>query len=674
MDVAFALSGVASLLLAGAFFGAGWGAGRTLLRRVHLPRPHRGLVEVAVGTGVLGYVAFALGVTGLLRRPALAGVLVVGVVALVFSRPARRVAVPPGLLGRGLPRWSGLAAAAAAGFALLGALLPEIEYDALWYHLTFPRRYLEAGWLLDLPCEHMSPTPQQVEMLYTYGLLLGDARGAKLIHLGFGLLSAVWAAVLAWRWLGARWAMLATALFLTAPTVLWEMTTAYNELPLAFAATGAVALLLEWLRTGQRRLLFFAGVLLGVGLAGKHLAFFFLAPLAIGVLLSAGRRRGAAAGVAESALFVVAALAVALPWYIRAWTMTGNPLFPMFYGPLSAMGLPLGRWDAQSESGWAAAMGRYGHGRSPAALLLLPWRATWDGVRYAGSLGPAWLLFLPLLPLTWRGLRTELRLVAVLAGTFLLLWATPFSSFQLRYLVPLVPLLAVLVAGVVRSLDGLLRRSGWRGARLWLAGTVAAVLLLNLPVFYSLADARTGWIPHTFHSVKPSAFATVLGLRDVDLYLAQRVEPYRAIQRLNAAVPADVRVVTFAEAAHFYARPELLMDYSRCVSPATWGASRGQEAEAYRLLRAAGVTHVLWDPTRRDLEPDSFAIASPRFRREYARPIHVDERAEVYELRPGSSGIPLDSSHAEHMISSAAQALILEELKHGPESPSEGGT
>ena len=641
MDVHYTLTAPLALLVAAAFFAAAWGYGRVLLPRRLAPRVDRTLAEIAVGSGALGYLAFALGGVGLLRPAVLALVLLCGTAVLAAAPEVRggwrsladdvrrgwRALAPPGLA-----RWSAVAALLAVGFALLGAMQPEIEYDAVWYHLTFPRRYLAAGRLLDLACEHMSPTPQHVELQYAYALLFGDERAAKLVHLGFGLLAAAWTARLAARLLGRRWAALAAALFLTAPTVTWEMTTAYNELPLAFLATGAVALVVEWRARGERRLLALAGVLLGLGLAGKHVAYFFLAPLALAVLLApapAGAPRRSLAGrVGDAALLSAVAVAVALPWYVRAWYYTGNPLFPMFYDLLARAGLPLERWSEQAQRGWTAAMDRYGDGRSPLALLLVPWRATWASVRYAGSLWPAWLLFLPLLPLVRGRLDRRVRLVALLGVVFLVLWVTPYSSFQLRYLVPVLPLLAVAVAAVVRALGAVLRDAQWAAARRALGAGVAGMLLLNLPLFYWLHDAREGWIPQTVHVNK-----AVAGLVDRDRFLRRRLESYPAIAWANRHLPASARIVSFAEAAHFYARAELLHDYSRCVSEAAW-ASPGEEEAAWRGLRAAGVTHVLWDRTQPALLADSlFAIRSPAFHARFGETVYRDRVSEIIALR-----------------------------------------
>lgn len=643
MAISYPLTGLLSFLLAAGFFAAAWGYGRTILRDPRLPPLPIELVRIALGAGVLGYAAFFLGILGLLHRPILLVLIGAGMVLLVSFLGVPRV--PPAaewvrsrvsrLSTTG--RASGAVAVLALLFALLGAMLPEIEYDALWYHLTFPARYLRSGRLLDLACEHMSPTPQQAEMLYTYGLLLGDARGAKSIHWGFGVLTALWTAWLAARWVGMRWAALAAALVLTAPTVLWEMTTAYNELPLAFFATGSVALLLEWRTSGKRRVLLLAAALLGLGLAGKHLGFLFLAPLTLGVLLVPVQtvRRHLRRRTFDGSLYATVAILVAVPWYIRAWYYTGNPLFPMFYDVFAAVDIPVDRWDAQAQAGWSAAMERYGHGREPLDLLLLPWRATWDGVSYAGSLGPAWLLLLPIVPLFWGRLRRETRLLALLAAVYIVLWASPFSSFQLRYMVPAIPVLAVVAVGGLCALTTALAATGWFRTRRVVLGGVVAVLFLNLPPFQPLADARTGWVPHTFHEIHSRAWRTAAGLDPPHAYTRSRLESYDAARWIDRRLPPEARVVWFGEAAHYYVRQELVMDYSRCVVDGTW-APPGAENEAYAALRNAGVTHIAWDRTRTDLDPSNHAIRSEPFLREFGARVYRDEVIEIHELRPPS--------------------------------------
>ncbi|HEU4699280.1 MAG TPA: hypothetical protein VFS40_08875 [Gemmatimonadales bacterium] len=638
--------GLAALLLVAS---AGWGYGLAggLLARARAPRGLAPLVAVALGMGALSYAAFALALAGWLRPWALALVALAGVARAARRLPAEARAARrgwrrargrrPALLAAPLARWAAALMLLALAGALVGAVLPEIEYDALWYHLGFPARYLAAGRFLPLPCEHIAPYPHQLELLYAYPLAAGLAPAAKLLHYALGLLAAVAAAWLAARHVGRRWALPAAALALLAPTYLWEMTTAYVELQLALACTLAAALVLEWRRTRRPALLGLAGLLLGLALATKHLAFLVLAPLAAYLLVAPAATAGAArplrTRVADVVRLVLPALAVAAPWYARAWALTGNPLFPMFYGVLARLGVPMWRWDAAQDAAWNAVMRRFGDGRSWPVLLTLPWRMTWDDMRFAGSVGPAGLLFLPPAALLWRRLSGGVRLLALLTLAYVLVWASPFGSFQTRFLVPIVPVAAVVAAGGLAALGALLRALAWRRAWTLVQALVVLVLLVQVPPLVTFADWRLGWIPNVVHNVRPTPLLTALGLRPVDRYMRTWLESYPAARWIDAHVPATGRVVWFGEAAQYYMRQDAMMDYSECARPGVWRSAPGAEAEAWRRLRAAGVTHLAWDKTRTDLDPARFAIRSPVFLRDYAETVYEDRVIQVLRLR-----------------------------------------
>jgi hypothetical protein len=235
-------------------------------------------------------------------------------------------------------------------------------------------------------------------------------------------------------------------------------------------------------------------------------------------------------------------------------------------------------------------------------------------------------------PIVWKRLRVELRLVFALVAVYFVLWVSPYSSFQIRYLVPIVPLAAVLAAAVVRNVGGIFVHAGFPSGRRLLFAAVAMMLFVNLPVFYPLHDARSGWIATTFHSVRPSAWATAAGLYDADRYLAARIRPYAAIQYMNESLPASARVVWFSEAAHFYSRQELVHDYSRAVADGTWAAGPGKESVAYSVLREAGVEYIVWDKVRRDISEKGFAVRSPLFRERFTVEVYSDAFVDVDRL------------------------------------------
>jgi hypothetical protein len=74
---------------------------------------------------------------------------------------------------------------------LAGVLGPELGFDALWYHLTLPKIYLQNHSIFYVPggLLYYSAMPKLAETLYIVGLAFGNEIFVKLIHFFFGILS-----------------------------------------------------------------------------------------------------------------------------------------------------------------------------------------------------------------------------------------------------------------------------------------------------------------------------------------------------------------------------------------------------------------------------------------------------------------------------------------------------
>src|ERR1700722_5501339 len=80
-----------------------------------------------------------------------------------------------------------------AGVNLIGALGPELAFDALWYHLTLPKLYLLDHSVYHIPggLLYYSDMPKLGEMLYVGALAIGNEITAKVIHFIFGILISI---------------------------------------------------------------------------------------------------------------------------------------------------------------------------------------------------------------------------------------------------------------------------------------------------------------------------------------------------------------------------------------------------------------------------------------------------------------------------------------------------
>lgn len=163
-----------------------------------------------------------------------------------------------------------------AAVNLVGALGPELGFDALWYHLTIPKIYLQHGNIFFIPGNlfYYSAMPKLVEMFYLlalsfskYGIL------AKTIHWSFGVLSALALLRLSKRYLKLPWALFATTLFYTTLIVGWESITAYIDLGRTFFEILALDLFLVWTKDKKTLNLVESAIMLGLAISTKLIAF-----------------------------------------------------------------------------------------------------------------------------------------------------------------------------------------------------------------------------------------------------------------------------------------------------------------------------------------------------------------------------------------------------------------
>ncbi len=119
---------------------------------------------------------------------------------------------------------------------LLGALVPETAFDALWYHLTFPKLYLSNGGIDFIPGNlfYYSALPKVGEMLYVTTLSLSGDILSHLIHMFFAILTGIAIYEITKKITSQYIALIAVVIFFSNIVVLWEATTAYVDFIRAF--------------------------------------------------------------------------------------------------------------------------------------------------------------------------------------------------------------------------------------------------------------------------------------------------------------------------------------------------------------------------------------------------------------------------------------------------------
>jgi 4-amino-4-deoxy-L-arabinose transferase-like glycosyltransferase len=455
-------------------------------------------------------------------------------------------------------------------------LLPILAADAAAYHLTVPRLYAEHGGFREVPYNVYSNWPLAIELLYGLAMQLKDHRLAQLVHWGFGVLTILAVYRFARQQRGHYAGLLAAVLLLANPVVFVECCVAYVDLAFAFFFFMAFWYVSEYRADPARRRVALllagvsGGVLVGIKLTGVAavllLAVLCLAPAA---LRSPGRRR-----LRDFALlFVLPCAALGLPWLVRSWYYTGNPVYPFLYG---VFGGPY--WSGELATqlhAWHQSMGMR---RGLADYLLLPVRVILLGgpgyAHFDGSINPVWIILLPVAIIGARG-RPLVRNGLLLSAAYFVFWA--MTSQQMRFLIPILPLLAVAAALPIGAWLDRVRTARRRAVLSTLTALVTVVS------FAACAVEGVGNSLRLAEMSRPPTGSAANGAEaNVFDFIDRELPPRARIMFLNTNQGFFCRREYIADSFH---EASQMADLLRRVD--------GPD-DLMATLRSLGITHILW--------------------------------------------------------------------------------
>ncbi|HYP38883.1 MAG TPA: hypothetical protein VEX13_00850 [Chloroflexia bacterium] len=633
---------------------------------------------MALGYGALGFAMLGMGLLGLVYLPV--ALVVLAALTVVAYGPLRdawhdlRPALGEARKGlRYRPSiFLAIVSVAVVLAALAKTLVPVATQDDLMYHLALPKRYIEQHAVAFYPDSTYSLFPQLMEMLYTWGLLLGSDRLSVLFAFAMGLLGAVAAGLFAKRHLGGGrhglWRalpLLTATLYLSTPLTGFILRAANTDL--AQATFDLLAVYAFWLgvrgqgsgvREGERKspvtghrslvtkpsplaprpsyltpnpsplappLLGLAGVCCGLSFSVKYYGFAMAMALGValvGVCFLQWRKGANTPSYIAFAWFALPVALLAGPWLLRNYISSGNPVWPLagallggsYWSPQASPETLLGRAPGIGlDNVWTGLQYLW-------TATTRPWLLV-DRQVHVVSLGPLLLPALLLLPFArWRA---ALRMLAYVATAYWLLWAFFFSRTSIRYLSTFFLLAAVLGAYALVSLATRHRAMRWAGA----------VVVVMLAVMSAEATAGAG-------RFLPTVFA--LDRTAESRYLETYMEDYNMMRYISANLPPDARIYVWdgQPRGYYMARPYV---YARLV-PLYTGFAR--EPEEWReRLRQLGITHILLNRVSSvgeilapgqppGYDPD-WQVSREFARRYFGRTLTVVGEYALYELEDG---------------------------------------
>jgi len=474
-------------------------------------------------------------------------------------------------------RWSGfeifLVVCLGLGFVLnlIPAFTPEIEYDALEYHLGALREYQKAGRICFLPHNFYANMPSLTEMLYLWGITLRSSSVAKLIHSSFAVLTALGLISFGKKLHSRQLGLTAAALFYLLPFVTNLGETARIDLATTFFAFLAGAALYQHLFDERKKFLWLAGLMAGLTLATKYTA----APLVLLPIMSVLMiywKQSAISNRQSAILFLALALIPVVPWLIKNAIFTGNPFYPIANGLFHNS-----YWGEEQTVLFHSRHGpKFDTGRAWASFFTSLWTYS---TRESFS-SPILLLFAPLFLLLAKS-EPRWKFCAWYGCLIYVCWFT-FTFRPWRFVFPALPWFALLGAAAIATLER------ERALGLLLRVTLGVMLVFNLN--YSFLASAVDISNANKFPPEMNKLGIFFGRISAADYLGNI---YFTQGWMSGHLPSNANVLYVGEARTYYATYHVLANtvYDMSIIGEMVAQSHTPE-ELLKQMKERGVTHI----------------------------------------------------------------------------------
>ncbi len=316
---------------------------------------------------------------------------------------------------------------------LVGALGPELGFDALWYHLTLPKIYLQNHSIFYIPggLLYYSAIPKLTEMLYIAGMTFGSEIFAKLIHYSFGILCLIALYGLSRKFLSKTLSLIVVVLFYSNLVIGWMSITSYVDLARTFFETMALWGLVEWQEKKQTKWLIVSAVMLGLAVSIKLLALESLLIFILLIILKKPKKNI----FKDLLIYCGFALAIPLPWLIFSYINTGSPVYPFFSNIYSI---------------------------TLNSHLINP-------LNLADPISSIYIIFLPVALIFYKKLNPALKIVPLYSFLAVVIWFFTPQTGGGRFILPYLPAFSLITVAIISILKRKILRNSFIGLIIFFA-------------------------------------------------------------------------------------------------------------------------------------------------------------------------------------------------------------
>ncbi len=379
--------------------------------------------------GIYSYLIFSLGLLGLLYKSHILFVTVLYTFIIFFIFRKKKVKVT---LGRGLTKLLFFIFLFQALINLIGVLGPELSFDALWYHLTLPKIFLENHSIFYIPggLLYYSVMPKLTEMLYLPALAFSNELTAKFIHFTFGILTSYVIYKVSRKFFDHKFSLLAVIIFYGNLVVAWESIASYIDLSRTFFEAMALWGFLNWFEKKERKWLLESAVMLGLAVSTKLLAIGSIFIFSALIIYSLFKKHNLSLRLfLDLLIYWFVSVLIALPWFVFAFINTGNPVYPLFTKTI--------------DVGFGQNLLNFSRFSSDILTMF---------TRLSDPISPLYIIFLPIALVLFKGFKQELKVVLLYCFLAILVWYLTPRTGGGRFILPYLPAFSIAAVAVINRI------------------------------------------------------------------------------------------------------------------------------------------------------------------------------------------------------------------------------
>jgi hypothetical protein len=483
--------------------------------------------SLPLGLGLMAYFVYAIGLMGFLHRKVILSLLLLlalfsfrEIIFIIRKIKSYLCSLKPGQLTLSSKVFM-LFIFFILMLTLAGALAPPTGNDSLAYRLSHIQLFSKSHKVFYIPYTRESLWPYLVEMLFGLAIIVKSDIFAKLIAWSMGLIGVFSIYVFSRKFFSKKSAYISALVFLLTPAIFTQMTYTYTDIAIAVYCFMSLFALVNCFKYHDIKWAALSGLYSGLFLSIKYISLITL-PSIVFIFMyyfitDPKQRRFI---IRSIFVFVIFTMFFFFSWYLRAYLIKGNPLYPFFARYFNFQG-----WDRALDKS-------VGVGFSIFKFLQLPWNITMFPSVYGGEhLGVMYLIFLPLSILSVKHNRNLFIIFAIFSVLFAMSWFFVVSA-STRFLFPvLLPLSVIIGCGVA---DVFVRRGYFNNV---VKGIFIAICIFNL-----------GYL--AYYAADKVKVAT--GIESRQEYLQRTERSFGIGNYINKNLPEDAKILMIGEIRAYY--------------------------------------------------------------------------------------------------------------------------